>query len=368
MLLYSVRSADSVYSLSKKFGVDTADIVGINALGAYPYLVIGQQLLIPANENNSDISDAIKIQPASANAMPLRIYADYDRTDSFFCMQNQMPGIMLSDNYKADIEGDTVVVTGMYDGKPDMFPVMCVMCHDTAVSESILASENNRQKLINKILNTIHGLGYRELLIEGFWVDARLTVKLLSSVMTALKPFGIPVSYVVEPKDWHGSCSYPKVGIVDYIILKTYDIGRPDDSPGAVSPFSIVKEIAEYAAQVFPKSKLVLGLALYGYDWTLPFIYREPTKKELSFSRILASVARQGANIQFDKKTLSPFSEYRDEQQVCHIAWFEDALSLYIKLRLVSGLNIAGFHLKFIKFDFPQILHMINHIYNHGAV
>src|SRR5262249_19127206 len=41
----------------------------------------------------------------------------------------------------------------------------------------------------------------------------------------------------------------------------------PFSGPGSVAPIDWVGRVAAYAAQTIPPSKVLLGLAFYGYDW-----------------------------------------------------------------------------------------------------
>lgn len=54
MLIYIVKHGESLYSISKKFHVETEQIVSLNKLGPAPYLLVGQSLIIP----NDDIGVA----------------------------------------------------------------------------------------------------------------------------------------------------------------------------------------------------------------------------------------------------------------------------------------------------------------------
>src|SRR5699024_12063450 len=60
--------------------------------------------------------------------------------------------------------------------------------------------------------------------------------------------------------------------IADFVVLMTYEWGYSAGSPMAVSPYSEVLKVVEYALIQMPAEKIILGQNLYGYDWTLTFV------------------------------------------------------------------------------------------------
>jgi spore germination protein len=48
--IYIVQSGDSLWSISRRFGVDSHLIYAVNKLYEIPYLVVGQALVIPSTE------------------------------------------------------------------------------------------------------------------------------------------------------------------------------------------------------------------------------------------------------------------------------------------------------------------------------
>lgn len=51
----------------------------------------------------------------------------------------------------------------------------------------------------------------------------------------------------------------------------TYEWGYMYSTPQAISPIGPVRNVVQYAVSVIPRSKILLGQNLYGYDWTAPY-------------------------------------------------------------------------------------------------
>ena len=97
----------------------------------------------------------------------------------------------------------------------------------------------------------------------------------------------------------------------------------------------------DYAVMEMPPEKILMGMANYGYSWTLP--YKKGTAaRPLPLSEIPQTAYSQYADIRFDDTAQSPFFRYYDSAGTEHIAWFEDTRSIEAKLKLVSEYGLGG--------------------------
>ena len=66
---------------------------------------------------------------------------------------------------------------------------------------------------------------------------------------------------------------YPAHGrMMDFIFFMTYEWGWSGGPPMAVSPLNQVRRVLDYAISVVPRDKIMMGIPLYGYDSTLPYV------------------------------------------------------------------------------------------------
>lgn len=59
--------------------------------------------------------------------------------------------------------------------------------------------------------------------------------------------------------------------LVSHVILMTYEWGYTFGPPMALAPLNAAKRVVDYAVTAIPRSKILMGIPNYGYDWTLPY-------------------------------------------------------------------------------------------------
>lgn len=150
---------------------------------------------------------------------------------------------------------------------------------------------------------------------------------------------------------------------VDYAVLMTYEWGYTYGPAMAVAPLSQVRQVLDYATQVMPAERILMGVPNYGYDWTLPFV-QGTAARSLSGIDAVALAGRMGADIQYDQAAQSPFFRYYDGDGRQHEVWFEDARSLRAKYALVKEYGLGGVSFwnlnKFFRTNFLVLESMFN--------
>jgi spore germination protein len=122
---------------------------------------------------------------------------------------------------------------------------------------------------------------------------------------------------------------------VDQVRVMTYDYSWETSPPGPVAPAEWVEEVIAWTVTQIPRNKVILGIVLLGYDWA---DQRGTTVEyEQAQSRARANevaIRRTGDG--------SPSFTYRDSSGRRHEVWYEDAVSVRVKLDLVSKYNLGG--------------------------
>ena len=131
-------------------------------------------------------------------------------------------------------------------------------------------------------------------------------------------------------------------------------MGLSGGPPRAVAPINEVRRVMEYALDNIDKDKIMMGIPLYGYDWTLPYVEGGKFAKAISFTKGPELASKYNVPIEFDEKSQSPFLTYTDEEGKEHEVWFEDARSLQAKFDLVKELDLRGFFYWVLGREAPQ--------------
>jgi len=154
---------------------------------------------------------------------------------------------------------------------------------------------------------------------------------------------------------WYGGHDYKAHGeIVDFVVIMTYEWGWSGGPPMAVAPIPEVRKVLDYAVSVIPRNKIMMGMPLYGYNWTLPYVRGGKWAKRVSPQDALLLAQKYGQYIKYDYKSQAPYFNYYDENKKEHVVWFEDARSVDAKFKLVDEYNLRGVSYWVLGLDFPQ--------------
>ncbi|MCT8977775.1 glycosyl hydrolase family 18 protein [Clostridium sp. CX1] len=215
------------------------------------------------------------------------------------------------------------------------------------IAKELLENPNNRQLLIKNIVNELKENNYKGVNIDLenlHYSNREHYTTFLKELYPALRSQGFTVTVSVPAKtadnvkdSWSGAYDYKSIGkYTDQVVIMTYDEHSPSGSAGAVASINWVKNVVNYAASVIPSSKIVLGVASYGYDWSLN------GAKAYGIDSIYKLAETYNAEIHWDDKSQSPYFEYKDKSGAAHTVWFENSTSLSYKLDVVNSNSLAG--------------------------
>jgi peptidoglycan-N-acetylglucosamine deacetylase len=151
------------------------------------------------------------------------------------------------------------------------------------------------------------------------------------------------VTMDVEPKN--NDYDYSKLSDYnDYIILMAYDEYNGSTGPGPISAQKWIEDAVSWTADRIDPSKIILGVAGFGYSWSdgkidpLPLTYNEAINKAKSIN----------AKIIYDDDTYNLHYNYvtqssQDTTDITnHEVWFTDAATLFNILRFSDEFPTAG--------------------------
>lgn len=210
---------------------------------------------------------------------------------------------------------------------------------DGSITKSLLENSENRQRLINNILNALKQNNYEGVNIdlEGIYSYNRTQfTTFMSELYSSLHSQGFVVTVAVPAKTWdnptdgwNGAYDYKNIGkYSDKVIIMTYDYHWSGGESGSIAPIDWVQKVVDYTIQVIPKEKIVLGIAAYAYDWPS----NGASAKSYSLTTTYNIAAQYGAVIRWDSTSKSPYYYYTDSQGIYHTVWFENSTSIGYKL------------------------------------
>jgi len=412
--IYLVKPGDTLWSIGRRFGISETELVRVNRIPNPNNLVIGQTVVIPsttvpynikAGETMWLIAKArkIKIQallavnpgvdpnrlragqmirvpviPPPARAVEVNAYLDPLAVSGHPVAPVRDVGQHLTYltvfSYHVTPQGE---ITGPDDWEiarearsMGIAPVLVVTNFDgnnfnPDLAHAVMANEPIKENLIRNILSHLQTRGYFGLNIDFERVrpeDRALLNNFLMEMGQRMRAAGYSFSTALAPKtgdwqtgEWHGAHDYRAHGrAADFVVIMTYEWGWSGGPPYAVAPIDKVQEVLDYAVTVIPRKKIMMGMPLYGYDWTLPYVRGGPFAKSISPQHAIELASAHAVNIHYDQKLQSPYFHYTDGNGREHEVWFEDGRSVEAKFKLVDKYGLRGVSYWVLGNDFPQ--------------
>ena len=362
MVIYTVRSGDTIDNIATRYQVSAEDIAYANQI-PYPYaLAVGSSLLLPDASYTLTEEDILIV---STNRFAYSGGYAYPFI-SPWVLEQTLP--YLSDlfifSYGFTTEGtlippaldDTFMITLAKNYGVAPILTLTPFGPDGQFSNYLITrvinNEEAKAQLISSLVSEVTEREFEGVDIDFEYIlsDDRIAfAQFVSEVRTAINELGYPVSVALAPKTsdtqvgllYEGK-DYALLGeAADYVLLMTYEWGYTHGPAMAVAPLNKVREVVEYALTKIPAEKINLGIPNYGYDWTLPYVKGTSKARTIGNIEAVQLAISQGVSIQFDEVAQSPFFTYV-QNGLTHEVWFEDARSIYGKFGLVQEYSLRG--------------------------
>ena len=420
MIIHVVKSGESLYTISKLYGVPYSKIISDNELTNPSDLVVGQTIVIlPGTRShtilpgqslytiakiygitiadlyaaNPNLNSSVPIYPGEIIKIPPSKKLGSIEVNGYALPSTDMDVLVktLPNLTYLSIFSYQMLPNGTLQGindipliqaarKAKVAPMMVITNlkegggFDSDLAHTILTDENVQNTLLDNIIKILQTKNYYGLAIDIEYIfprDKQNYNNFLRKTVNRLKPLGFIVTTALAPKPngeikglLYEAHDYPFHGaIASHVILMTYEWGYTAGPPMAVAPLNEVKKILDYAVTVIPNKKIFMGIPNYGYDWTLPYV-KGTTATALGNVQAVDLARKVYASIQYDYKAQAPFFNYYDSTGKRHIVWFEDARSMNAKLRTANDYNLGGVSYWTIGKYFPQAWLVQNSLFN----
>lgn len=215
-------------------------------------------------------------------------------------------------------------------------------------AHALLQNTNSRAKAISDILDILQRGEYRGVNVDienVYPSDRERLTAFMTELAARLRPRGYLVTISVPAKTadhaastWVGAFDYYALGrICDSVMLMTYDEHAWTSGPGPVASHGWVEKVVKYAITQIPRSKILLGIPAYGYDWNLA----TGRVTALSYTQAMNRTRKLGIAPLWDATSKSPYFKYV-ENGARHEVWFESSHSVSPKLDLVNKYDLGG--------------------------
>lgn len=351
-MIHTVRRGDTLWKLSRQYGIPWTELAYVNQLRNPDQLVVGQTLLITSRETQTltDLERGGFVYPfVSSYVLQQTLpYVDWLAVFTYgFTPEGDLTPPRLSDRRILELTQAAGVR-----------PVMVLAPEDAqgnfsnALASRVFNDPAARSRLIGQIVETMTEKGYGELNIDFEFVlrtDKDVFVTFVEEAAAAVRGAGYRSSVDLAPKtsrDQRGllyeSHDYGALAApVDRVLLMTYEWGYKYGPPQAVAPLNQVRRVVEYALTEIPAEKIWLGVPNYGYDWPLPYQREQTVARTIGNVEAVTIAWDNRAEIFYDETAQAPNFVYTRDG-TAHVVWFEDLRSLQAKKALAEEYGLAG--------------------------
>lgn len=150
----------------------------------------------------------------------------------------------------------------------------------------------------------------------------------------------------------HVAFNYARLGaLCDLVVVMAYDHGWAGGKPSPVAPLPWVREVVDYAVSQMPRTKVLLGIPWYGYDWNTS---TQRLARYVGFDEVVAFGGEPG----YDQQAEAPTLQYIASGQR-HTVWYENAQSVRPKLNIMVEQELIGWAAWRLGYDDPAIWELI---------
>jgi spore germination protein len=365
--LYTVTAGDTLLGLATRFSVTVQLLTAVNRLVDPNLITVGQSLIIPAR--SAPVAPRV---PAETNGYIFPLSESSTRR----ILSGISHDLTYASVFSFPVDGRGGVVYTPGAAGPSVSAVRSLGIVPLAVVSNFDGSNFSPDLARDAMSGTMGAATVASIVefavSEGFQgvnvdfenmfpEDRQLYTAFIAGLSRAAHARGLTLSNAMAPK-WADWPNLPWVGTFDYAalaphldftMLMTYEWGWSGGPPMAIAPVNLVRRVLEYAVSTMPPSKILMGIPLYGYDWTVP-------APEGAFARTVTPpqavevAARHGVNIDFDRIAQAPWFRYADEAGAQHEVWFEDVRSSVAAHALIETFRLRGSSYWNLLYDYPQ--------------
>jgi spore germination protein len=404
-VIHKARSGDSLNKIASQYHSKIETIANLNGLQKNHQLVVGQALLIPGFSYIVQQGDSLfeianrhaikanflmsynhlktsRISPGQKLTIPPSskktiwagtYYIPKDKTTNTWMIEKYkqtLSGLFVFD-YRSNENGQLIKVkeneAHKIAWKKNVVPYATLTNvsnkgFDPDLVHKLISGPALRKGFISNIYSLLDSQDYQGIVIDFEMVrpqDRENLNQFIKQLAEKLHRFKMHVLIAMPPMtgdktpQYYSGYDYRTLGkYADKLFLMTYNWHWPGGPSGPIAPLSEIRPVLKYAVTAVPKSKLMLGIPQYAYDWTITGEKRQGVaySTQIAINRYI----NHKSEVFYDAKAASPWFRYVDENQKLHEVWFEDPRSLLAKFRLVKEYGLGGLGCWHLGASMPQ--------------
>jgi spore germination protein YaaH len=223
-------------------------------------------------------------------------------------------------------------------------------CQNVADENQVLNEPTAREAMINKLASLCTSYGYQGVQIDFEGApptDRNPFTAFITLLAERLHAQGDKLSTIVTAKYYNiqtgRAAMYDDAALSvpsDYMFVLDWGVHWATSAPGSIDEYAWFKRVAEYTATLPNRSKFVLGMPMYGFDWADGGGPSHPGTA-LEFNEIMALAGELGITPEWEATAQSPHFAYTDSEGIRHEVWYVDQQSLGARAALASSLGLG---------------------------
>jgi peptidoglycan-N-acetylglucosamine deacetylase len=212
---------------------------------------------------------------------------------------------------------------------------------------ALLLNPKARIGLINNLVAQAQKRGYAGYVFDFEELSpaaAKAYPGFIAQARAVLKPLGREV-WVTTPFADDDFPYKPLQDAADAIVLMAYDQHFGGGDPGPIAAQDWFETNIAKRMETLDPAKTIVGVAAYGYDWTLKGPNNPTHGQVILFNEATQAAHDAEVQVEMDENSLNPTFGYQDDQGRKHAVWFLDAPTLFNQIKVADGFRPLGYAL-----------------------